>query len=313
MPSLLHEALIEMFKARPMLAAELLEAARVLAPNTMVRGQLLDAQLNQVVPTEYRADALLMLEGTSALAAIVEVQLRPDPEKLWIWAVYLTAARAKLRCPVVLLVVTLDADTEVWASKPIELGPGSVIRPVVLGPRHVPVITDPKVAVGSPELAVLSAIVHGKEPVAAEIGRAALEAALTLDEARSQLYADLILLSVHDAARQLLERLMLQDWEPQSDFFKGLVAKYAAKARAEGRELGLERGRELGLEQGRELGLEQGHLAGQRDLLSRQLTRRFGPLPDDIRARLDAAGDEQLARWGEELLFVDSLGALFGS
>lgn len=58
MPSLLHESILEMFRARPSLAAELLAAAQVLPPELTRDGILVDAQFNQVLPVEFRADLL---------------------------------------------------------------------------------------------------------------------------------------------------------------------------------------------------------------------------------------------------------------
>jgi hypothetical protein len=47
-------------------------------------------------------------------------------------------------CPAVLLVVCAGQRIAAWASEPITIGhPGFVLRPLVLGPDLVPVITDP--------------------------------------------------------------------------------------------------------------------------------------------------------------------------
>ncbi|HEY0940602.1 MAG TPA: DUF4351 domain-containing protein [Steroidobacter sp.] len=43
----------------------------------------------------------------------------------------------------------------------------------------------------------------------------------------------------------------------------------------------------------------------------RQLRRRFGELPEWVQPRLRQAPSEQLERWGERLLEVDTLDALF--
>lgn len=58
-------------------------------------------------------------------------------------------------------------------------------------------------------------------------------------------------------------------------------------------------------------GFERGMQQGEANLLRRQLQRRFGPLPDAILARLDAATPAELERWGERLLEVDSLEKVF--
>ena len=61
-----------------------------------------------------------------------------------------------------LLVVCPDQAVAAWSAKLVVITePGLVLTPVVLGPRHVPVLTDVEVARDHPELAVLSALVHG--------------------------------------------------------------------------------------------------------------------------------------------------------
>jgi hypothetical protein len=56
-----------------------------------------------------------------------------------------------------------------------------------------------------------------------------------------------------------------------------------------------------GWERGVEEGLEQGHARGQRDLLLRQLDRRFGPLEEALREQLSALNGVQLGALGEAL------------
>jgi hypothetical protein len=195
------------------------------------------ATLTEVVPTEYRADLVLVLEsvdGSSPSAAlVVEAQLGRDPDKRWSWPVYLINLRARLRCDVALMIVTPDPDVAGWASTPIATGhPGWVLVPLVLGPEAVPFVCDVAVAEQSPELAVLSVMLHGHERNALAIAEAALAAARGLDDERSKLYADLVLASVDEAARAILEALMASgNYEYQSDFAR----RYVAQGRAEGR------------------------------------------------------------------------------
>ena len=90
-------------------------------------------------------------------------------------------------------------------------------------------------AIEAPELAVLSAMVHGDEDDAVEIAAAALAAASRLDDERSRLYADLVLQSVHEGARAILEALMASgNYEYQSDFARRYVAQGRDEGRAEG-------------------------------------------------------------------------------
>jgi hypothetical protein len=46
-------------------------------------------------------------------------------------------------------------------------------------------------------------------------------------------------------------------------------------------------------------------------LLERQLTQRFGELPQTVRKKLARAGIEQLAGWGEALLQAQTLRQVF--
>jgi predicted transposase/invertase (TIGR01784 family) len=58
-------------------------------------------------------------------------------------------------------------------------------------------------------------------------------------------------------------------------------------------------------------GREEGRLAGGAAILQRQLERKFGPLSDQLKDRLAAATEEQLDRWADRILIVDSLEAVF--
>ncbi|MBL1203679.1 MAG: Rpn family recombination-promoting nuclease/putative transposase [Nostoc sp. GBBB01] len=67
-----------------------------------------------------------------------------------------------------------------------------------------------------------------------------------------------------------------------------------------------EEGREQGLEQGR----EQGREAEARSLIFRQLTKRVGELPQQLRQRLESLSLEQLENLGEALLDFTSMADL---
>jgi len=108
------------------------------------------------------------------------------------------------------------------------------LRPIVLGPESVPVIRGVSGASGSPELAVLSAMVHGRSESALDVGKAALAVVRTLDDDRAALYTDMVLFSMRAAARVILEDLMANGtYRYQSDFAK----RYLAQGRAEGKAL----------------------------------------------------------------------------
>lgn len=190
MPSSLHEALIELFRHRPSLAAELLGGALGVDLPAYQVARLDSGDLPDLTPTEYRADVVVALAvaETPVLAVVVEVQLRRDMGKRWSWPVYLTTLRARLRCPVVLLVVTPNSGTATWSAAPIELGhPGWTLSPLVLGPDRVPVVTDAVEAARAPELAVLSAMAHGGRPDRTGVLHALVSALAAVDEERATL------------------------------------------------------------------------------------------------------------------------------
>ena len=212
--------------------------------------RLESAELGDVVPPQYRADVVIVLAlagGRAVLAIAIEVQLGIDPRKRFTWPVYATSLRARHGCASAVLVVTPDEAVARWCDAPIAIGPaGSVVRPIVLGPSRVPVVTDERAARAEPELAVLSAIAHATDAteVAVAVAMATLGAAHDLDEERARLYADLVLSRLGAAARAALEELMSAGkYEYQSDFAKKYVALGRAEGVAEGRAEGDAHGR----------------------------------------------------------------------
>jgi hypothetical protein len=148
-----------------------------------------------------------------------------------------------------------------------------------------------EVALADPELAVLSAMAHGRDvdgQKAARIALAAQIASLGLDDDRARLYFDLVLNSLSDAAKSELRTMDPAKYEFQSDFAK----KYIAIGRQEGN--------------------LEGQLKGQADLLTRLLTRRFGALPPDAAARIAAAASDELDAIGDRLLTAQSLEEALG-
>lgn len=275
MPSQLHEALLLLFRNRPTLAAELLRDALHVELPPYSEARIDSAELTDFQPAEYRADlVILLLNGVPVLGIVIEAQLAPDERKRFVWPVYVMNLRARLEVPVCLLVVTADAATARWAAKPIDLGGGNLYIPLVLGPNGVPEITDEAEARADPELAVLSAMAHGRSPDSAKAAQIALAAHLAsagLDADRSRLYFDLVLVSLSEAARRELKAMDPAKYEYQSEFAR----RYVTQGRAE--------------------------------IVLRQLALRFGALPPDAVARISAASSKELDAIGERLLTAPSL------
>lgn len=287
MPSRRHEDLLRLFHNRPELAAELVhEALHVNLPEYR-EARVDSANLNDLRPAEYRADlVVLLIQDRPVHGIIVEVQLARDEDKAFVWPAYVCNLRGRIRCPVCLLVMTVEDRVARWARRWIEIGGDHRFRPWVLSPAGVPQITDEAQAKADPELAVLSAVAHGGDADVAKAAHIALTAEgalLGLDAERSTLYSDMLIAALSEAARRALRAMNLPKYEYQTEFAKRYYGR------------GLSAGKTEGLAEGRA------------ELVLRQLTRRFGELPDSVRARICSASIGELDQVGERLLTAGSL------
>ncbi len=292
MPSVIHEALILLFRNRPELAAELVRDVLHVDLPRFKEARIGSADLTEAQPAEYRADLVVELVDDGPVGAIVlEVQRAPDEDKRLSWPSYAAVLRARLKREVCLLVVTPEESVAQWAARPIALGAGNWFTPLVAGPAAIPQVTDQAAAARDPELAVLSAMAHGGRENAnraAAIASAALHASVALDPDRSRRYCDLILASLSEAARRELQTMDPAKYEFQSEFARRYIA--------------------LGKEEGR----AEGNAEGRADLVKRQLALRFGALPPEAAARVSAASIEELDAIGARLLTAPTLEEALG-
>ena len=282
MPSFSHEGLVRLFRNRPDLAPELLRDSLQVPLPDYAEARVEDGDLTHLQPTQFTADLVVLLRhGKPVLAIVVEVQLAVDPRKRFVWPVYVATSRARYECDACVLVVTPRRDVAAWARQPITLGPAAHLIPHVVGPEAVPVVRDVDQARRDPELAVLSSMTHGNDPVVGtHVVLAALGAASGLETERELLYSDLVMASLNDAMRAALEDIMASgQYEYQSDFAK--------KHRAEGK--------------------AEGEAKGKAELLLRQLSLRFGPLSSLNQVRVRDASLEELDRWADLVLTAKSL------
>jgi hypothetical protein len=230
MPSLLHEGLIALVRDKPEFAADLLRELLHVEVPKFTEARLAEASLTELVPTEYHADAVVLLvDGKPVFGIIIEAQLQEDARKRFTWPVYAINARARFECPFVVVVVTPEAATARWASQTIELGGGKSWEPFVVGPDGIPIITDPDRARREPELTVLSVMAHGRgEPhTAVAIALAAATAVEQISEKHRVLYSAFIETALGDAARKAFEM------HPQGEkFFSESQRRSVASARA---------------------------------------------------------------------------------
>ena len=124
MPSAEHETLIELFRDRPDMGPAVLQAATNIVLPPGARARVAEAQFSDLAPPEYRADLVLRIEGPDGRLRhllVIEAQLRPDMKKRFSWPLYVVGQRARLHCPVTLMIITLTRRMERWCARRIPI------------------------------------------------------------------------------------------------------------------------------------------------------------------------------------------------
>ncbi|AUX47483.1 hypothetical protein SOCE26_090040 [Sorangium cellulosum] len=287
MPTLEHNALVEMFRDTPELAPHFLATLFHVDVPRHASVAVVESSLDQLIPVEFRADLVLELRdasGALVLAIVIEVQRDEDPDKKFSWPVYVTVVRARKRCGTVVLVVAPGADVAAWAAENIDVGLGfGHIRPLVLGPAVVPEISDPAAAEQETELAVLSAVAHGNGPNGLAVVQAALVALGRLDQEHAAVYFQVIWNGLREPMRQALEALIMERQIEGEATFPPFVQKLIHRGKLEG--------------------IREGELNGRRDTLLRLLARAGIALTENESARIQACTEvATLDRWIDNVL-----------
>ncbi|MGW4491546.1 hypothetical protein [Streptomyces sp. NPDC004376] len=286
-----HEALHRIFQKDPALLTRALQQVLHVPFPEPREIAALNVDLTEIEPVERRVDTLLRAEtddGTYLL--VVESQGKIDERKRGSWPYYLSYLYEKYRCEPVLIVITQNTATARWAARPIHLGfPGwdsLTVRPLVLGPDNVPVITDERQAERDVPLAVLSAMTHGRGPKAAPILESLATALKTIDPDSAAVFVQFVDSCLADSqAKQMWRDLMTAI----QYFWRHPLA-----------------------EQVREEGREEGRVQSQRELIIRALECRALSVPDDVRDRVNACEDpSQLDTWFQRAVHATSAADLF--
>jgi hypothetical protein len=304
-PSLIHEGVIALVRDNPAFAASLLRELLHVEVPRFDEARLTEAALNQLVPVEYHADAVVLFDiiydnKKPVFGTIFEVQLERKDRKRYTWPLYAVAARARYECPFVVIAVTPDPAVARWASQPIDLGDGMIFRPRVVGPEGIPQVTDRDHAVREPQLAVLSVVAHGGGEVetAVPIARVAVDAVLLLPEEQRLLYFALIEKALSEAARKALEM------EPQ-------IVKFFSEAQRRSYDLGKAEGEAEGKAKGEAKGKAEGKAEGKADALLMFLRRRGLTVTDEQQHQIVTCADlGTLDRWLDRAFSVTSVGEL---
>lgn len=302
MPSLLHEGILELIRDRPDFVARLLrELLHVDVPD-FTEARLADTVLTDPVPTEYRADAVvLFVHGQPVFGCIVEAQLSEDDHKTFSWPMYAVAARARYRCPFVLVVVAPEDAVARWAGRPIALGGGQSWSALVLGPQGIPLITDPIQAVAEPELALLSALSHARHETetAFAVTQAALFGIASVPAEQQVVYFHLLRSAVSNAARKAFAMLPHR-------LEKYLTEDERQRMRHERLE-----GQKEGRVEGRVAGRVEGRVEGLSLAVLRLLENRGIPYSADLPARLNAKTELELSGLLDRAVIVEREEDLF--
>lgn len=236
MPSLIHEAPIELIRQNPALAVELLRAMTDITLPAEPDISLGPTDLTDVVPAKYLADAVVVVSDTATgapvLVIIVEPQGRDEPTKDFSWPVYLTAVRRAVQCrSAFLLVICPDPGEAEKCRRIISTGhPGFDLVPEVIDPLNAPGADGGS----TPYLAIFAACMGAIDLETEQGARQVLTAiqdsgSSTADRER---LTTIILAIASSAARQILEDMMTAiEWK--SDFIEGFHRRGAAEAKAE--------------------------------------------------------------------------------
>jgi hypothetical protein len=294
MPSIAHEAAVELLRRNPQLASALLASAGVLVPAGAV-AVLADSNLSVPEPTELRADVVTVHEDVGRKIVIVtEVQKDPpDGAKRRAWVAYLALAQVEHECDAALVVIALRGRTARASGRPIPTGhPGFVLVPIVIGPDTTPAPDGPGAEQVSAELAVLAVLTGALDLGDAATRRLVLQAIARLDAGRREIYTRLIRVTAAPSVRRALEELMATVF--RDEFVDGLLDQGRAEGRAEGE--------------------ARGRAEGEAAMLLRVLAARGFTVPDSIRQRVQACTDvARLEAWGDRAVTAGSLEEIFTS
>ena len=170
------------------------------------------------------------------------------------WLLYQAAAQDLHRSDVLVLVVAPDLPVATWARRPRALGPRGTYAPVVLGPAEIPKQSSAEELESVPELAVLSALAHGREKGADQaLFVTAAQALLRMRPDQAEMYADLLCSRLGEAMQRALEGVMGINGEPLSEYFRN----HYRQGLAEGEAKGLDEGEAKGLTEGEAMGLAE--------------------------------------------------------
>lgn len=281
MPSVQHEAVVELLHRNLQLAGVLLASAGIRLP-ARATAVVADSNLSARRPLAFAAEHVIVFTGqTGKVAVVAEVQKDPPrPWKLRDWPAYLSIAGREHQCEAVLLVIALRAETARASRDVIRTGhPGFDLTPIVIGPDNVPAPGGP---VLGPELTILAVLTGALDLSSHEARMFAVGSIAHADPEHRGGYTRLILAVAPEATQRALEELM------QTTFKDTFVDRLLDQGRAEG------------------------EAQGEARLLLRVLAARGILVPADIRNRVSTCTDtRELDAWFDRAISATTLGEVF--
>jgi hypothetical protein len=215
-------------------------------------------------------------------------------------------ARARHKCPFLVMVATPSPSVARWAGQPIDVDNGTVFRQHIIGPETVPMLTEAAQATRDPDLAMLSLFLHARRntPAAHHMASATLHGMSKLDPQRALLYSVMV--------RSMLPPALRKELEKMPDIRKYLSATEQrtydlAEARGEAR------GEISGKIQGKLEGKAAGRAEAKAEAVLRVLTKRGLSVTARQRRQIKECMDlETLDRWLDQALAAASADELFG-
>lgn len=235
MPSINHDGPIELIRRHPDLAVNLAHFAPGVSLPEKVSAALGSTDASNVVPDEFRADIVVVLNdvatGEPDRIVIIEPQGRESETKKFAWPSYITNLRSAHKCSSALLVVVCWDETEaIKCRKLIQTGhPGFALTPFVISPSNFPGLSE-----RTPWLTVLAATI-GVIDLETDDGCEQVLDAIHATESTTAVNRSLsaiIIAVASDAARQKMEAMM-RTTPHKIDFFERTEAELRAQGKSE--------------------------------------------------------------------------------
>lgn len=281
MPTIEHEAVVQVLNNEPHLIAMLLENFGVRLPSGSA-AVIADSNLSDRDPERKKsltADNVIVFQGTDGkIAVIAEVQTEaPDHSRALAWPAYACIARSRHGCDVILMVIGLNRDAVRGSARTIRTGhPGFDLTPLVTGHGRLPGAGGPEFG---PELTVLNVITGDLDMTIHEARMLALVNIASASPERRESYTRIIRAVISEPARAALEELMKT--VIKDPFLDGLIAR--------------------------------GKMIGAARILLQILPARGIAVPDDVRARIGECTDtDQLEAWAVRAATASTLEDVFG-